>query len=140
MAIKEIGASQISNIAVSITSAVEQQGAVVDEIARNVQSVEADNIVQVNRGAPNRLAVRAGARLGKSALQREHKARRRTRRLYTEHPRASDTRCHSGVCPQAQARKCGANYSRPNWRFNSTFARWSRSRCVFGKFFPARLM
>jgi methyl-accepting chemotaxis protein len=58
-AIKEIGATigQISNIASTIASAVEQQGAATSEIARNVQSVAigtreaASNIVQVNRGA-----------------------------------------------------------------------------------------
>jgi methyl-accepting chemotaxis protein len=58
-AIKEIGATiaQISGIASSIASAVEQQGVATSEIARNVQSVAqgtreaASNIVQVNRGA-----------------------------------------------------------------------------------------
>jgi methyl-accepting chemotaxis protein len=58
-AIKEIGATitQISGIASSIATAVEQQGAATSEIARNVQSVAAGtreaagNIVQVNRGA-----------------------------------------------------------------------------------------
>jgi methyl-accepting chemotaxis protein len=58
-AIKEIGATigQISNIASSIATAVEQQGSATQEIARNVQNVAegtqeaAVNIVQVNRGA-----------------------------------------------------------------------------------------
>jgi methyl-accepting chemotaxis protein len=58
-AIKEIGTTigQISTIATSITSAVEQQGSATQEIARNVQSVAqgtreaATNIVEVNRGA-----------------------------------------------------------------------------------------
>jgi methyl-accepting chemotaxis protein len=58
-AIKEIGATigQISNIASSIASAVEQQGGATQQIARNVQSVAqgtreaATNIVEVNRGA-----------------------------------------------------------------------------------------
>ena len=58
-AIKEIGATiaQISVIASTIATAVEQQGAATSEIARNVQSVAAgtreaaSNIVQVNRGA-----------------------------------------------------------------------------------------
>jgi len=58
-AIKEIGATigQISTIATSITSAVEQQGSATQEIARNVQSVAqgtreaASNVVEVNRGA-----------------------------------------------------------------------------------------
>ncbi len=49
--------AQISDIASSIATAVEQQGAATSEIARNVQSVAigtreaASNIVQVNRGA-----------------------------------------------------------------------------------------
>ena len=58
-AIKEIGATigQISTIASSIATAVEQQGSATQEIARNVQNVAegtqeaAVNIVQVNRGA-----------------------------------------------------------------------------------------
>jgi methyl-accepting chemotaxis protein len=58
-AIKEIGTTigQISAIAASITSAVEQQGTATQEIARNVQSVAqgtreaASSIVEVNRGA-----------------------------------------------------------------------------------------
>lgn len=58
-AIKEIGATigQISTIAASIESAVEQQGAATQEIARNVQNVTqgtqtaAVDVSQVNRGA-----------------------------------------------------------------------------------------
>src|SRR4030088_1921533 len=58
-AIKEIGGTiaEISNIASSIASAVEQQSSATQEIARSVQSVAqgtqeaAANIMQVNRGA-----------------------------------------------------------------------------------------
>jgi methyl-accepting chemotaxis protein len=58
-AIKEIGATigQISTIASSIATAVQQQGSATQEIARNVQNVAhgtqeaAANVVQVNRGA-----------------------------------------------------------------------------------------
>ncbi|MDP3691395.1 methyl-accepting chemotaxis protein [Bradyrhizobium sp.] len=58
-AIKEIGGTigQISDIAASIASAVEQQGSATQEIARSVQTVAqgtqqaAANIMQVNRGA-----------------------------------------------------------------------------------------
>src|SRR5260221_9578273 len=58
-AIKEIGGTigQISNIASSIASAVEQQSTATQEIARSVQNVAqgtkeaAANVMQVNRGA-----------------------------------------------------------------------------------------
>ena len=54
------------------------------------------------------------------------------------------------ACPGRQRRedrhsrlsRLGSSYphSLPNARFNSTFAFSSRSRCVFGKVLPARLM
>jgi methyl-accepting chemotaxis protein len=58
-AIKEIGSTigQISNIASTIATAVQQQSDATQEIARSVQGVAqgtqatADNITQVNRGA-----------------------------------------------------------------------------------------
>lgn len=78
-AIKEIGATigQISTIAASITSAVEQQGSATQEIARNVQSVAlgtqeaAKNVVQVNRGATETGSASADVLTSAKALSSE---------------------------------------------------------------------
>ena len=95
-AIKEIGGTigKISDIAITIASAVEQQGAATQEIARSVQNVAqgtqeaAANVMQVNRGADrNRLGLGGGAEFGAHAVERKHPPARRARPLHGKYPR-----------------------------------------------------
>ena len=95
-AIKEIGDTigQISEIAATIATAVDQQGSATQEIARSVQHVAqgtAKDGRQRHAGQPrrhrNRYGVGGSADLGPLAVGGKHEAPRRARPLHGEYPR-----------------------------------------------------
>ena len=115
-AIKEIGGTigQISEIASSIATAVEQQGSATQEIARSVQSVaqgtrrgSRQHHAGQSRRHRNRVCLGRRAEFGAVALERKQAPARRTRPLHGEHPRGliSPSRTlHPSVIPG----RCGS--------------------------------
>ena len=89
-AIKEIGGTigRISEIATTIASAVEEQGAATQEITRDVQQAAGGHLrghCEHHRREPrrgrDRLGVRAGSRLGARTCRREQPAQARARQV-----------------------------------------------------------